>query len=553
MSLTKSAKSTRKQNDDKMTLDIDVGMCDVLLKYSMSKYPSKVHLANLNRLLSVLDMDAYNYNYDIHDKLMLTKMILDQRIEKGVSNDTLIKHSVAEADPTLAEKLNEYDFNNDPLSTGDCKNIAEFVDEKMQFYFFYSEMPKIIELWKSCALTKFNTNSKVLNEVSERMSRLAMKMQSTSIGPSLLTEFNFANPRVEDAIKFVVNRAQRPAAILQTGIRQLNAILGPGFRGGKLYTILGASGRFKSGTLLNIADQITKFNPQLEPVVNGVRNTLLFITMENTIDETIERIFNMYADSDADFLTSSPEEICRVIREVGRYNFTDTMGIDIEFRYYANLSIKTSQVYHIINDMEARGQHVIGLILDYIKRIDTEFNHAGDETLRVTYAAKELKSIAEFYNIPVITAQQINRTGNATLDAAMKSGKKDLIRFIGNSDIGGAWGVIEESDWVGIITLERSESDGRLFLSIKRTKQRAGANDVTVSDYFNQPFANDRELRLETDVDKEASVSICSLASDLVTVDMDSFENNTQKRPKYKVDENVNNTLFKQLGITAAA
>lgn len=553
MPLTKSAKSKRKENDDKMTLDIDVGMCDVLIKYSMSKYPTKAHLANLSRLLSVLDMDSYNYNYDIHDKLALTKLILDQRIEKGITSDTLIKYGVNEADPTLAEKLNSFDFNAAPLSTGDCKNIAEFVDEKMQFYFFYSEMPKIIELWKSCALTKFNTNSKVLNEVSERMSRLAMKMQSTSIGTSLLTEFNFANPRVEDAIKFVVRRAQQPSSILQTGIRQLNAILGPGFRGGKLYTILGMSGRFKSGTLLNIADQITKFNPQLEPVVDGVRNTLLFITMENTIDETIERIFNMYADSDADFLTTSPEEICRVIREVGKYNFTDKMGIDIEFRYYANMAIKTSQIYHIINDMESRGQHVIGVILDYIKRIDTEFNHGGDETLRVTYAAKELKSIAEFYNIPVITAQQINRMGNATVDSAMKSGKKDLIRFLGNSDIGGAWGVIEESDWVAIINLEKRESDGRMFLTIKRTKQRAGANDVTVSDYFNQPFANDRELRLETDVDKEASVSVCSLASDLVTVDMGSYENTTQERPKYKIDEGDQTTLFRQLGIAAAA
>ena len=552
MALKQSAKSAKK-NDDKMVLDFDVEMCDVLLNYSMSKYPSKIHLSNLRRLLSVLDMESYKYNYDIYDKLVIIKDILDQRVEKGITNQLLIKNAVIENDPTIKDKLLNYDFNSVELSTGDCKNIAEFVDEKMQFYFFYSEMPKIIELWKSCALTKFNTNGKVLREVSERMSRLAMKMQSSSIGASLLREFNFANPRVEDAIKFVAKRAQQPSSILQTGIRQLNAILGPGFRGGKLYTILGMSGRFKSGTLLNIADQITKFNPQLEPVIDGVRNTLLFITMENTIDETIERIFNMYADSDADFLTSTPEEICRVIREVGRYKFSDEMGIDIEFRYFANMEIKTSQVYHIINDMETRGQHVIGLILDYIKRIDTEFNHAGDETLRVTYAAKELKSIAEFYNIPVITAQQINRMGNATVDSAMKSGKKDLIRFLGNSDIGGAWGVIEESDWVAIINLEKRESDGKMFLTIKRTKQRAGANDVTISDYFNQPFANDRELRLETDVDKEASVSVCSLASDLVTVDMGSYENTTQERPKYKIDEGDRDALFKQLGITAAA
>ena len=143
--------------------------------------------------------------------------------------------------------------------------------------------------------------------------------------------------------------------------------------------------------------------------------------------------------------------------------------------------------------------------------------------------------------------------GNAVVDSAMRDGKQDLIRFVGNSDIGGAWGVIEESDWVAIINLEKRESDGKMFLTIKRTKQRAGANDVTVSDYFNQPFANDRELRLETDVDKEASVSVCSLASDLVTVDMGSYENTTQERPKYRIEDGDRDSLFKQLGITAAA
>ena len=548
-------KTAKKQtiDDDKMQLDIDVGMCDVLISYSLSKYPSKIHMSNLYKLMSVLDMNAYVHNYDIYNKLQLVKLILDARIEKGIISPVLIKKYVMDTDQSLNDVIETIDWTGEGLPSSDCKVMAEFVDEKMQFYFFYSEMPKIIELWHSCTKTKFNTNGKVLKEVNDRMSRLVMKMQSSSIATGILREFNFANPKVEDAIKFVVKRSQRPSSILQTGIRQLNAVLGPGFRGGKLYTILGASGKFKSGTLLNIADQITKFNPQLEPVVDGVRNTLLFVTMENTIDETIERLFNMYADTDAEFLTSTPEEVCRVIREVGRYKFTDTMGIDIEFRYFANLEIKTSNLYHIINDMEERGQHVIGLILDYIKRLNSDFNAAGDETLRVTYVAKELKSLAEFYNIPVITAQQINRNGNSILDCAMRDGKKDLIRFIGNSDIGGAWGVIEESDWVALINLEKRESDGKLFLSIKRTKQRAGASDVSVSDYFNHPFANDRELRLATDVDKEDTLSISSLATELVSVDTTALENVTQERPRYTMDKGDKASLFKQLDIVAAA
>ena len=157
----------------------------------------------------------------------------------------------------------------------------------------------------------------------------------------------------------------------------------------------------------------------------------------------------------------------------------------------------------------------------------------GDETLRVTYVAKELKTIALHYDIPVITAQQINRMGNAVLDSAIRDGTQDLISFVGNSDIGGAWGVIEESDWVAIINLERHVKTGRTYLTIKRTKNRCGQCDVSVSDYFNHPFTNGREIRLETDVDKEASVSIMSLATDLNSVDIAKYEeNDAQQRPK---------------------
>jgi hypothetical protein len=121
--------------------------------------------------------------------------------------------------------------------------------------------------------------------------------------------------------------------------------------------------------------------------------------------------------------------------------------------------------------------------------------------------------------------------GNATVDAAMRDGKKDLIRFVGNSDIGGAWSVIEESDWVAIINLEKHVKTGKLYLTIKRTKNRSGKTDVAAMDYFNHPFTNDRSLKLMTDVDKDGSVSILSLSSDLDSVDLSEDAVDAQGRP----------------------
>lgn len=522
-------------NNDKMNLELNIDMANIILDYAISNKPSRNHLANLKQLLSVADLNLYKSNYDINDRIILAQSVLESKLNDGINKPALLKEQTKTKNPELLDLIENTSWSNDAMAASECRIVTDWIEERMQFYFFYVEMPTIVKLWQECHEKGFVMNAGTLKEVNDRMSRLVLKMKNTQMATGILKEFNFAAPDAVDLIKGVVKKAQKPSSILQTGIRNLNSILGPGFRGGKLYTILGMSGKFKSGTLLNIADQITKFNPSLEKLTqDGKRNTLLFITMENSIDETIERLYNMYADETDDFLKASPEEVVSVLRERGHYNFDNEQadGISIEIRYYANMEINTNELYRIIDDMEQNGKHTIGLILDYIKRINSVYPHNGDETLRVTYVAKELKALALNYDIPVITAQQINRMGNSIIDSAMREGKQDLIRFLGNSDIGGAWGVIEESDWVAIINLEKHVKTGKTYLTIKRTKNRCGQCDITVSDYFNHPFTNGREIRLDTDVDKDAPVSIMSLATDLNSVDMTKYEeNDAQARP----------------------
>jgi hypothetical protein len=542
------------EKSEKMDLQLNVDMVDLLLEYAISNKPSRNHQANLKQLLDVIDMDIYKSNYEIKDRLYLIRSILDLKLNEEITKLALLKEQCKQNNPDLVELIENTTWSNSSLQPADLKIINKWIEEHMQFYYFYIEMPAIVEIWESCMKQGFNMNLDALNEVNDRMNRLIVKMKNTEISTGILRQFNFAAPNVAEIIKFTVEKAQKPSAILQTGIRNLNAILGPGFRGGKLYTILGMSGKFKSGTLLNLADQITKFNPSLEKIINGKRNTLLFITMENSIEETIERLYGMYADETDNYMNSTPEQVIETLRTKGKLIINDETadGIAIEIRYYANMEINTADLYRIIEDMENNNQHVIGLILDYIKRINSVYQHHGDETQRVTYVAKELKTLALTYDIPVITAQQINRMGNATVDAAMRDGKQDLIRFVGNSDIGGAWSVIEESDWVAIINLEKHVKTGKLYLTIKRTKNRSGKSDVSMMDYFNHPFTNDRSLKLMTDVDKDASVSILSLSSDLNSVDLSEDKSDAQSRPTL---ESIRNAADKQavlssIGIT---
>ena len=89
---------------------------------------------------------------------------------------------------------------------------------------------------------------------------------------------------------------------------------------------------------------------------------------------------------------------------------------------------------------------------------------------------------------------------------------------------------------MALVSLERKKSTGQLFLSCKRLKIR-GKKDKMAADYFNHPFNNEKEIRLETDVDKPGPVSVISLASDLETVNVDDLETRGQIRPKLEKKE----------------
>jgi hypothetical protein len=344
----------------------------------------------------------------------------------------------------------------------------------------------------------------------------------------VLRRLNMAADNYNDLVDTIVRKAKMPNAVLQTGIRQLNAVLCPGFQAGRLYLILGLTGRFKSGTLLNITDQMCKYNPQLRPIEDGRRKTVLFISNENTIEETYTRLLDMYSGVNDDIVRMSTEEAINTLRDRGGYRFNDEMGITIEFRYYRNMEMSTADIYTIINELSDEGYKVIAVVLDYIARVASVSN-AQEERFRLANVAKELKGIATYYSIPVITAQQVNREGNGIIDAAMRDDKADLAKFLGSTAVAESYGLIFEADWVALVNLEKRKSDEKWFLTFNRLKIR-GKQDPSAVTYFNHPFADEKRIRLETDVDKPMPLSVVSLASDLENVSQE--ENRLMVAPR---------------------
>lgn len=510
----------KSKSNDKINMTLDIPTLNAMIKYVQCEYVSLNYKSNLNKLLQYLDIETNKVNPDIYNRLKLLELMLDTIVTNNVVSSDIIQMKINESgDPNIVELSVNLGIGKNKLSQSECDVMTKMINERLQTIAIYKTKDNLIRLLENIDGTSYETSyTSLINELKDVMSSLLMDLHNSNASQGLLRQFSFSDDDYANLLGTVVNKAKKPSSILQTGIRQLNAILSPGFKSGRFYVILGGTGKFKSGTLLNITDQIRRYNPQIIPYENGRRKCILFITMENSIEETVERLYDMYSDVEDEMRDKTIKDVYNTLKESGKFEFDADSGIDIEMRYYGNLEINTSEIYNIVRSLNDKGKEPIAIVLDYIKRIDSIHPSNGDERVRIGYVSKELKNIAQDLQIPVISAMQLNRDGNGIIDAASRDGKEDVARFVGTSSIGNSWEIAEDADWICLINLEKQKSSGQTYLTFKRLKIR-GKSDRTAVDYFNHPFTNEKNIRLEVDIDKEKPVSIISIASDLESIE----------------------------------
>lgn len=539
-------KDKKQSQNGKVHINFDVNMLNALIKYTRCiSWVKRPQLDTLLKLLRKIDLDSYNYNEDIQLRIRIVIAICEAVIEQNLSDDDVLEMYVRDRVSDGLDIIMNVGLEINRLNKSECDTIEKAISERLQYAHLYEFKNELMTMYEELDKPGFHSYYTSVEKMKKSLSELMVTLQSLGTSDEMIREFNFSGYLYETMIDRIVARAKKESTILYSGMRCLNAMLSPGFEGSRLYVFLGGTGKGKSGVLLNIADQIRLFNPQIKPIENGIRKTVVMVTMENTISETIERLFDMYNDTNIPMKFLDPEEVKRILRENGKFSFTDNEGIDFDIFYYADLEIATGDLYQLFFRLRDMGKEPIALILDYILKIDSAHDNQNDERLRLTYAAKELKSFAQVFDIPVITAMQFNREGNSIIDAATRDEKEGILNFVGPAMIGTAWGLVQEADFVGLINLERRRSTNSMHMSFKLSKIR-GKRDSMQMDYFNHPFAGNNSLRLLPDVDKEQTVSVILSAADLEQVmDEDTDKNvsyqSAQKRPSIKTVQTPSN------------
>lgn len=520
---------------NKIKVKFDIHTLDSIIAfiYKDSVLRTRKRLTNIYKLMDYISEDMYKGNPSLEDRIWIIKKSIYCMLSEGIENtDFVLEYCKDQTDCTENAKLIIDDIMDMPEIQ---YKESKYLIKKLEDVIKYGYVVEIKNLFKEYFDQIDDSDIKSYKSISEDMEALAIsviniKRHIGSIDSDQtfsLDDEIFENV-VEDAVKKLKDRNR----IFITGIRYLNVLLSPGFMSKRLYTFLAFPGKGKSTILLKAALDIRKYNPGIKTKDPDKRPAVLMLTLENDIAETVERIYNMAVDND-DIRNYTPKQVAKKMKKEGNLSLTQDNNIDIIIKEYKNRAIDTNDIYSIINDLADQGIEVIALIVDYIKRIRPA-ERAGDEKGELKNISNELKEIAKFFDIPVITAQQLNRSGQAVIDAALQANKEDVTRLVGSANIGTSWEIQENSDMCIIINPEIKADTGDLYMTFKRIKRRYRSIEETEElrrlEYFNQPFEKGSEIRLIDDINLDKPLALTSLATKFQPVEDKRGKSNARER-----------------------
>lgn len=421
-----------------LKIKYDVTTLDMIISflYKDSVLRTRKTLSNIYKLFNIIDESYYDGNPDLKERIWIIKKTLECRLSKGfeTSNDYIMQYCIDDVEcDEYAEEIIK-DIPNKKISHEESKYLVKKIDDALEFGYTITIKDIMKQMIEQIDDGDFKSYKAVQDDLySIATSIINIKRNTTSLGSdqTFSLQDDLFDTVIEDAMQKLTDRNR----IFLTGIQRLNTILSPGYMSKRLYTYLAFPGKGKSTVLLKSALDIKKYNQGIKTKDPDKRPAVLFLTLENDIAETIERIYNMAVDTD-DIRNYKAKHIKKKLRSEGGLVLSGDNNIDIIIKEYKNREIDTNDIYSIINDLGDEGIEVIALVVDYMKRLRPA-ERANDEKTELKNISNELKEIAKFFDCPVITAQQLNRSGASVVDAALQANKEDVTRLVGRDAIAG--------------------------------------------------------------------------------------------------------------------
>ena len=462
-------------------------------------------LYNIRSFFSNLDFVENDQNMLEYHKLSSVMALTDLRLE-GVSTEALILESLSTARNLDNDYKQIFDSYISPLIKR--KQVLRFeerrmidtkISEYLHYAYLYQSEPKLTALFRDLKSGNYTSLKQINDELTVELEGLLAKIRRAKQFNEGITYVDTNDKEIFDQVLTKVwEDAISPNTYYKTGIKDLNDMLGGGFEKRRAYTFYALPNTFKSALLLWFGDSCRAFNEEIEVKDPTKKPGILYVSLENSNEETIGREYAMGPD------------IGKEIKDLSRNEFIDHMTSTVGSHRInlRKLYMKPGSTFEDIQSEIQRynddGYEIKLLLVDYLEPMgitDKGISVQGKRFV-IEHNAYFATHVAKEHDIPVVTVHQLNRELEKLLNEHKQNGAHDLIKLFNRSHISESYGVEKAMDATFFVYREMSQFSTQEYLTFKKSKQRG---KWTKTAYLAIPLYDG--IRLPTDVGTDHKVT----------------------------------------------
>ena len=499
--------------DIKIDIKFDITELDLLCAYIVSDNRSikRGNIVNLKRVLDIMNIGVYNNEQESLSKLAFIKKGIEARLEKNLNDSFMIIKDITGGMGNTSNIVFR-ELNNTEIDW-----VNQSMSEIIKYSHIEAQADTGLQLLTRLKSTDYTNRGKIVSDIENWLSETQNLFRKAKVDNSGNLSFSLSGDDYIQSIIETYRHITSPSNNLIFGTQALNLLTGGGLQNTRVYVLFGLPGEGKSSTMLDMAIQIKKYNKNYKCKDPTKRPCVVVLVMENDVRETVQRIFSMTTGHDMAEYTE--DQALQIMMQDGLH-LSENDPIDLIIRYKPNMSVDTSYLYTLVDDLEDEGYEVICLFQDYLKRIKSiEPAYNSDLRLQLGSVVNEFKTFATLKNIPVVTASQLNRTATDSIDKARVKNQSELVRIIGRSNVGDSNLILENADWIALIAPESDKVTGDHYLGIQRVKSRYYIQSETHCAYI--PYIGST-IKFQEDIYSPKPCHKTSMMGDLLPCGMSS-------------------------------
>ena len=494
-----------------------------------------------------IDKSIYKDDRELYARVLLLRKVIRAKFEKKIYDaEEILSLYCSSGDfvddfNDIIDIINERWSGEEGITDDEIYAIDEFITDILNYSYIFKYQDKLDDLSLRLKSNDFDSIHDVCESYQNIIDKLYVSYkQNQELNEDQVNDFSSNDDSMDHAVEKAHQKLNSPSNKLKTSVKMKNKMLNGGFECGRCHLIIGLQGGGKSLELLTCALDIKHYNQNLK-LEGNKKPSILFVTQENSIRETIERVWGYYMGDNNDFKNFTTKE---AIKELKKHGFNE--GINIDFKYRKSKSIDTADIDSMISDIERNGNtKVICVVQDYIKRIRSTANYpnAYEELGEVV---DEFCSIAKSRDIVVISAMQFNRSAMTIIEEGLKKQKSDVLKSVGSSSISESIKVVDNADVIYSVYRKPHPETGNIMVSYKRLKYRGKIKINDDVEYFSHPTEDNNTVKLAPDLNLTVSLSVMESGNGLEN--FDPIENRKKHIKQKLASANAKDNLKQMVG-----